>query len=235
MSGIRFFIDEKECIAREGQTVTGAARENGVFIPTLCDFKGLTPAGTCRMCTSKINGTFAAACTTTVSEGMKVENDTPELNNIRKAIVEMLFVEGNHQCAICEKTGNCDLQALAYRYRMLVSRFPYQFPVREIESLGHKILIDTNRCIQCMRCVRGIVTPEGKHIFKMKRDHKELQLSLDPETAPTISDKQAIEAMHICPVGAILGKGSGYATPIGKRKYDSQPIGSEINKENSKK
>ena len=28
----------------------------------------------------------------------------------------MLFVEGNHYCMFCEKSGNCELQALAYRF-----------------------------------------------------------------------------------------------------------------------
>jgi hypothetical protein len=34
--------------------------------------------------------------------------------------------------------------------------------------------------------------------------------------------------MDICPVGAILRKGKGFDTPIGRRKYDHQPIGSEV-------
>ena len=29
-------------------------------------------------------------------------------------LIEMLFVEGNHFCPSCEKSGNCELQALGY-------------------------------------------------------------------------------------------------------------------------
>jgi [NiFe] hydrogenase diaphorase moiety small subunit len=44
----------------------------------------------------------------------------------------MLFVEGNHMCPTCEKSGNCELQALGYRYRMMVPRFPYLWPERTV-------------------------------------------------------------------------------------------------------
>ena len=102
---------------RPGQTIVEAARDNGVYIPVLCDYEGLKPAGSCRVCTVRVGGRYMAACTQPVAEGMVVENDVPDLEDMRKALIEMLFVEGNHMCPTCEKSGNCELQALAYRYR----------------------------------------------------------------------------------------------------------------------
>ena len=78
---------------------------------------------------------------------MVIENNTEELTDIRKAIVEMLFVEGNHFCPSCEKSGNCDLQALGYKYQMMVPRFPYTFERRNIEARAPKIYLERNRCI----------------------------------------------------------------------------------------
>jgi len=225
---IKFTIDNKECFAKKGQTITQAAAANGVFIPTLCDYDGLKPAGTCRICTCKIGGRNMAACTTPVEEGMEVENDTPELNDRRKAIVEMLFVEGNHMCPTCEKSGNCELQALGYRYQMLVPRFPFLFPVREVDASAPKIIIDTNRCIQCLRCVRGVKTSDGKRIFGLVSRGDRAIISTDPDAAAAMTDDQAQLAMDLCPVGAILKKEVGFAVPIGRRKYDAKPIGSEI-------
>ena len=46
--------------------------------------------------------------------GMEVESDTDELNAQRRTLLQMLFVEGNHFCPRCEKSGNCLLQAIAY-------------------------------------------------------------------------------------------------------------------------
>jgi [NiFe] hydrogenase diaphorase moiety small subunit len=36
--------------------------------------------------------------------------------------------------------------------------------------------------------------------------------------------------MDVCPVGAILKKRVGFAIPVGKRLYDTEPIGSDIEK-----
>ncbi len=89
---IKFFIDGKECLAEPGQTIYEAARVNGVYIPILCHYEGLKPVGSCRICSVRVNGRWMAACTQPVTEGMMVENHTPEVEEYRKAIIEMLFV-----------------------------------------------------------------------------------------------------------------------------------------------
>ena len=153
---IRFTIDGRECRAKAGQTIYEAAKDNGIYIPTLCRYEGFKPAGSCRICTVRVGGRYMAACTQPVAEGMSVENKVPDLEDMRKSLIEMFFVEGNHMCPTCEKSGNCELQALAYRYQMLVPRFPYQFPKRDVEPAGTKILMEQNRCVKCLRCVRGV-------------------------------------------------------------------------------
>ena len=77
MSEIKFTIDGKECKGRPGQTIVEAAKENGIYIPVLCYYEGLKPAGICRICTVKVGGRYMAACTTPLAEGMIVENDGP--------------------------------------------------------------------------------------------------------------------------------------------------------------
>ncbi len=230
MSTIQFTIDGKQCTAKPGQTIVDAAKENGVYIPTLCHYEGLKPAGVCRICTVKVGGRNMAACTTPVAEGMVVENKTAELEDYRKAIVEMLFVEGNHMCPTCEKSGNCELQALAYRYMIMVPRFPFLFPKRELDASLPKIVIERNRCVQCLRCVRAITAPDGRRIFGIVKRGGHAKIHVDKELAQSMSDEQAKKAMDLCPVGSILKKEVGFAVPIGRRKFDSKPIGSEIEK-----
>lgn len=228
MSDIKFTIDGKECTAKSGQTIVEAAKGNGIYIPVLCHFDGLKPAGTCRICTVKVGGRFMAACTTPVAEGMRVDNMTPEIEDMRKQIVEMLFVEGNHMCPTCEKSGNCELQALGYRYKMMVPRFPYLWPVRPVIPDTPKLYLDRNRCVQCLRCVRDIVTSDGQHVFGVTERGGKTLISIDRALAATLSEEMAQKAMDQCPVGCILRKEVGYKVPIGQRKFDSKPIGSEL-------
>ncbi|MBD3321383.1 MAG: 2Fe-2S iron-sulfur cluster binding domain-containing protein, partial [Chitinivibrionales bacterium] len=151
---INFTIDGKACTADSGQNIVDAAKANGVYIPTLCHFEGLTPAGTCRICTVKVNGSFMAACTTDVAEGMNVENDTDEITEMRKVILEMLLVEGNHFCPACEKSGDCELQAMAYRFKIMAPRFKFTFKPRKLDAGNAKLVLERNRCIFCKRCIR---------------------------------------------------------------------------------
>lgn len=224
---IKFTVDGKECQAEAGMTIYEAAKDNGIYIPVLCHFEGLKPVGSCRICSVRVNGRWMAACTQPVTPGMVIENASPEVEEYRKAIIEMLFVEGNHFCPACEKSGNCELQALAYRYQIMVPRFPYLFPKKDIEAFP-KFLLEHNRCVQCQRCIRAIQSPDGKKVFVMKNRSGRVRINVDRKLAARLSDEEAQKAMDICPVGAILRKEVGFRIPIGRRKYDRQPIGSDI-------
>ena len=114
-----------------------AADAAGIYIPRLCAYEGLIPFGSCRICTVMVNGRAQAACTQPIAEGIVVESDTEAIQQIRKDIVEMLFVEGNHYCMFCEKSGNCELQALAYRLGVLAPKYPYLFPDRGVVDASH--------------------------------------------------------------------------------------------------
>jgi [NiFe] hydrogenase diaphorase moiety small subunit len=228
MTDVKFTIDGHECLAKPGQTIVEAALANHIYIPVLCYSPDLKPAGSCRVCTVRCNGRYASACTQPVAEGMSIENDVPDIQDLRRALIEMLFVEGNHFCPACEKSGNCELQALAYRFRMDVPRFPYEFPNRRPDGSDPKILLELNRCIQCRRCFTAVTAPDGKSVFGMVGRSKTTSVDKDPSLLAGLSEEEARRAMEICPVGAIIRKEVGFAVPIGRRKFDTKPIGADI-------
>ena len=225
---VSFRIDGEPCLAAAGTLLIAAAAENGVYIPSLCNYPGIPPKGSCRICTVRINGRLATACTSRVMADMEVQAITPELEEFRASVVEILFAEGNHLCPSCEKSGRCELQALAYRYHMTTPRFAYVFPKRGVEAWHPKILKDHNRCILCKRCIRGIRDERGRTIFAFGRRGDRLVINIDPETSRDVSDELVRQAAEMCPVGAILAKGKGFDEPIGHRRFDRRPIGSDV-------
>jgi len=214
-------IDGKEVHAFEGQMLVDVAQENGVYIPTLCHFHNINPpAATCRVCTVKVNGRFETGCTAKVSTGMKVEVNIPEILDYRKANIEMLFAEGNHFCPSCSKSGNCELQRKGYENGISVSRFPHFFKERPIDFKPSKVVLQHSRCIHCKRCVERVFTDEGDRVFSFEnRGHKTL-VGIDYDNEKKLSQQQAVDAMNLCPVGAILVRGESSAKPFGLRKYD---------------
>lgn len=226
---ITFTIDGVEVKGKPGQTILEAAEAAGVYIPKLCFMEGLIPHGSCRVCTVFVNGRPQTACTQPITEGAIVENDTPELKEHRKNIIDMLFVEGNHFCMFCEKSGNCELQAMAYRLGISVPKYPYLFPEKNVDATHPDILIDRNRCILCGRCVEASRDIDKKTVFEFvgRGIEKKVAVNADADLKDT-NMKSTDKAADVCPVGCIIKKRVGFAIPIGQRKYDTKPIGSEI-------
>ncbi|MBU4334783.1 MAG: (2Fe-2S)-binding protein, partial [Candidatus Omnitrophica bacterium] len=163
---ITFKIDGVDVKGFPGQTIMEAADAAGVYIPRLCYLKDLTPHGSCRVCTIKVDGRAQAACTQPIAEGVEVENNTAELNEKRRDIIDMFFVEGNHFCMFCEKSGNCELQAMAYRLGICAPKYPFQFPDCSLDATHPDLFIDRNRCILCGRCVNASKVIDEKSVFE---------------------------------------------------------------------
>ena len=226
---IPFTIDGKKLEGRPGQSILEAAEEAGVYVPRLCFMKGLTAAGSCRVCTVRVNGRPQSACTQPIAPNMIVENDTSELRQMRRDLIDMLFVEGNHFCMFCEKSGNCELQALAYRFGIAAPKYPFMFPQRELDGSHPDIFIDRNRCILCGRCVRASEQLDGKSVFGFVGRGIEKRVAVNAEARLGDTDVAAGDkAIDACPTGSLLHKRVGFTVPVGRRPYDHQPIGSDI-------
>jgi coenzyme F420-reducing hydrogenase gamma subunit/ferredoxin len=222
---ITITIDDKQIETEPGRNLVQVANENGIFIPSLCYFENIEPPlGTCRVCTCKINGVAGPACTETVKEGMVVEATTPELTDARKAIVEMMFSEGNHFCPGCQKSGNCDLQHMAYELGLRHTRFPHVFKDRLIDFNPKRMIMEHNRCIKCLRCVKEVFTDDGKAVFSFRYRGNETRVGIDYDEEARLSDQQAVDAMNLCPTGAIIVRGALHARPFGGRRFDLQSM-----------
>mgnify|MGYP001820756490 CR=1 FL=1 len=226
---VTFLLDGETVEAEAGQTILEAADGAGVYIPRLCHLPGLEPWGACRLCTVLVNGRPGPACIQPVLDGVFVESDTEELRELRTALIEMLFVEGNHFCMVCERSGNCELQALAYRFGISAPQFPYASPQREVDGSHPDILIDHNRCILCARCVRTSRDLDGKHVFGFvgRASHRRIAVNAEADLSDTRVDVTD-RALDACPVGALRRKRVGYKIPVGQRSYDHEPIGSDV-------
>ena len=228
---IKLSIDGKQITGKEGQTIIEAAGAAGVYIPRLCYMEGLVPHGSCRLCTVMVNGRPQAACTHPIAEGMNIESETKPINALRRDILDMLFVEGNHFCMFCEKSGNCELQAQAYRLGITAPKYPFLFQNRDVDASHPDIFIDRNRCILCGRCVRASRDIDGKHVFDFVGRGKDKRIAVNAEARLGDTDAAVTDrALEVCPVGALLPKRQGYKVPIGDRLYDRQPIGADISR-----
>lgn len=229
-----FRLDGVEIPFQPGQTIMDAALAAGAYIPHLCHHPALPAHGSCRVCVVRVNGRELASCTTPAANGQEVESETEAMRALRVAVLQMLFVEGNHVCPACERSGACQLQAVAYYCGMLEPHFKQFFPQRELDASHPDLVLDRNRCILCELCVRASRDLDHKRVFAIAGRGMDSRLIVDSLSGRLGDSRLELtdRAAQICPVGAILpryraGEGEdrdGYRVPIGERRYDREPI-----------
>lgn len=229
MSG-SFTLDGQAVPFEDGDTLMQAAQRAGRDVPHLCWHERLGQSGACRVCTVAITDgqgrtRQAAACTTRAEPGLSVANRTEALDAERRALVQMLFVEGNHFCPSCEKSGDCLLQTTAYQLGMLEPHWEEFYPRRPVDASHPTTWLDLNRCILCKLCVRASHEVDGKDVFAIGGHGIGAHLIVDSPTG-RLGDSRFADtdfAARVCPVGAILPKRRGFVVPIGERRVDREP------------
>jgi len=201
--------------ARDDQSLLDIIRENGIEIPTLCHLEGLSERGGCRLCLVEVKGIpkLLPACTTQAQEGMVVTTHSERLIEYRKMILELLFAERNHICAVCVMNGHCELQGQAARAGMVSVRYEYLSPDLPMDATHDRYIMDHNRCILCTRCVRVCDEVEGAHTKDvMGRGVKSLIIhDMNQSWGSSNTCTSCGKCVQVCPTGALTYKGSTVA------------------------
>lgn len=220
---VTFKIDDRDLSGSDDETILDVARQHGIYIPTLCHLDGLTDIGACRLCVVEIKGStrLFPACTTFIREGLEVVTQSSRLAEYRKLIVEMLFAEGNHVCAVCVSNGHCDLQSTAQKLGMYHVRVPYRYPKRRVDASHPRFILDQNRCILCTRCVRVCDEVEGAHTWDVMHRGINSCVITDMNQPWGLSETctSCGKCVQVCPTGALTEKGHSVAEMTKRRTF----------------
>ncbi|MBU0509909.1 bidirectional hydrogenase complex protein HoxU [bacterium] len=218
---ITLTMDGKPVGARYGETLLEVARENNIFIPTLCYFEGLSTLGACRLCLVEVKGWYklAPACVTMVHEGMEVMTRSERLDRYRRLILELLYSERNHVCSVCIANGYCDLQSLAEKLGIDHVRIPYRYPKFLVDATHDRFVSDNNRCVLCQRCVRACGEIEGAHTLDIMRRgvFARVVSDLDQPWGDSTTCTRCGKCAQVCPTAAIMEKGRSFAEKLERR------------------
>jgi bidirectional [NiFe] hydrogenase diaphorase subunit len=216
-------IDGRDCSARPEETILGVARENGIFIPRLCELEGLSTVGACRLCLVEVKGShkLLPACVTAVDEGMEITTSSERLQNYRKMIVELLFTEGNHICSVCVSNGHCELQTMAQTLGVTHVHFPYRNPKKLVDASHDRFVLDHNRCVLCTRCVRVCDEIEGAHTWDVmgRGIDSKVITDLNQPWGSSESCTNCGKCVQVCPTGALFEKGRSVAEMEKRRQF----------------
>jgi len=207
MKQVKLIVNDKEISVPEGTLLIDACDQHGIYIPRFCYHEGLFPSGNCRMCLVKIekNPKPVPACMTPVAENMVVSTETPEIVEMRKAILEFILINHPLDCPICDKAGECMLQDQYQAFSGESSKFKEdKIPKGKLYHFSERIIYDAERCITCTRCVRFTRDISKTHKLGIIKRGDRSYVALAP--GDTFDDAYSLCVTDICPVGALTNR-----------------------------
>ena len=216
-------IDGVDVGAREDETILELAQENGIFIPTLCHLEGVHDVGACRLCLVEVKGTskLLPACMTYAEEGMEVITNSERLLTYRREVLDLLFSERNHVCAVCVSNGHCELQWLAEKLGISHVGVPYLYPQLAVDASHSFYVLDHNRCILCTRCVRVCDEIEGAHVWDVmgRGANSRVIIDLNQAWGTSQSCTSCGKCVQVCPTGALVKRGTSVGEMVKDRHF----------------
>ena len=215
-------IDGRECPFEHPdggpkKSILNVALDNGIEIPHYCYHPGMSVVASCRICLAELeqpnpkkdgalelNPKLMPTCQTPASDGMVVHTQSPKALANQKAVMEYLLINHPLDCPVCDQAGECLLQDYSYRYGRGQSRFEENKIKQPKKDLGPHVLLYSDRCIMCSRCVRFTKEVTGTHEIGVYGRGAAEQIDIFP--GRPLDNELSGNVVDICPVGALLDK-----------------------------
>lgn len=200
-------INGKEVEVEKGTTIIQAFKHLDEDIAHYCWHPGLSVAGVCRLCMVEIEGNprLQIACNTPIADGMVISNQSEKVKDAVKWGLDFHLINHPLDCPICDQAGECGLQDQYMQFGKYDPEMAERkVKKRKVVDLGERVVLDSERCILCSRCVRftdEVSKTSELGIFN-RGDRSEIGTFKDKP----LNNKYSVNTVDICPVGALTSK-----------------------------
>ncbi len=236
---ITLTIDGKSVAVEKGATVLNAARDAGIYIPTLCYHPDLPPYGGCRLCIVEIENMrgLPTACTTPAADGMKVTTNSEQLKELRRAFLQLILSEHPNACLTCQRrercgpndiclrnvavtercvncpaNGHCELQQVTDSIGIEEISVPYKYKNLPVDFAREPLIRrDYNLCILCGRCVQMCADVRGIGVYSfINRGYDTVVGTAFDKPLQESGCRFCGACVEVCPTGALMDAAAAY-------------------------
>ena len=203
-----FTIDGSEIEIVPGKNVLQTAIDNGIYVPHYCYHPGLSAPANCRMCLVEMDvggrRSLGPSCSAMPADGMVVDTQSDVVKENQNAVMEFLLVNHPLDCPVCDQSGECELQDYSYTYGSDRSRYHEKKLVQPKKDVGRHVLLYSDRCIRCTRCIRFCDEISGTG--ELGYFNRGVYNEIDVFPGARMDNRLSGNTVDICPVGALLDK-----------------------------
>ena len=206
---VKFFLNDKEVIAEENETIWQVAKKNGLVLPHLCysDKPGYRADGNCRACMVSVEGerVLAASCIRKPSDGMKVFTNDERSEKSRKMILELLVTDQPEKKDCHDPDSH--FWKIAEDLHVNKSRFDKRnkIDVPKSDNSHVAMAVNLDACINCNLCVRACREVQVNDVIGMgNRGHVSKVIFDFNDPMGDSSCVSCGECVQACPTGALM-------------------------------
>ena len=203
---LNIILDGKIVKGTSGESILQLANRNGIEIPTLCNDKRLEPYSSCFVCVVEVEGMrgHQPACSTRITEGMKIITDNEAIRKSRKMALELMLSNHYADCiGPCKQT--CPAGVDVQGYISLIEKGMYSDAIALIKETNPLPAICGRVCVrpcedECRRNLLDEGNPVG--IDYLKRFAADWDLASPNKFVPDLNPSTGKKV-------AVIGAGPG--------------------------
>jgi NADH-quinone oxidoreductase subunit G len=151
------------------------------------------------------NPRLQIACNTVITEGMKINNTSEKVKEAVRWGLDFHLINHPLDCPICDQAGECGLQDQYMEF----GKYDPEMAEKKVKKhkvvdLGPTVVLDSERCILCSRCVR--FTDEVSKTFELGIFNRGDRSEIGTHAGKPLNNKYSYNTVDICPVGALTSK-----------------------------